>query len=189
MLYLPLIAIRLEGEFLYVSSPYHPAFPRRASTIGGKWMGWMERGRKEWMFDRRFEKEVRDLLVEIYGWDGTYPVLIADVLVELDRLPESWQDGQELWLLGRMLARRPGRDAFVRLGDGVAVKSGGFPESGGSRKYPALDWRTGTVLQVLDVPVTKIEAVQRKYPEAVKEIPGTRRKVLGPDQVIPVQET
>jgi hypothetical protein len=71
------------------------------------------------------------------------------------------------------------------MGPGVALEAGGFPPSGGSRKYPALKWRPGTVLKVLDVPVAKIDALRAKYPEAIEEIPGTRRIVQGPDAVVP----
>ena len=179
MLHLPQIRVVSEGERLRVRSPYHPAFPPEARKLGGKWNG------REWVFDPRLEEQVRDLLTRIYGWDGAYPVLIADARVILDRLPEEWRGDRSLWLLGRELASRPGRDARVELGPGVVLEAGGFPPSGGSRKYPSLAWEPGTVLRVLDVPVAKIEAVREKHPEAIEEIPGTRRSVQGPDAVVP----
>jgi len=179
MLHLPQIRVVSEGERLRVRSPYHPAFPPEARKLGGKWNG------REWVFDPRLEEQVRDLLTRIYGWDGAYPVLIADARVILDRLPEEWRGDRSLWLLGRELACRPGRDAEVKLGPGVALEAGGFALSGGSRKHPALAWKEGTVLLVLDVPVAKIEAVREKHPEAIEEIPGTRRSVQGPDAVVP----
>ncbi len=184
-MYLPEVIVRAEGEYLYVRSPYHPDFPEGAREKGGKWMGWEQ---KVWRFDRRLEQQIRDLLTRIYGWDGSYPVLIADVLVEMDRLPPEFRKWGELWMLGRMLARRRGWRAHVELGPGVSVKRGGFPGSGGNRKYPALNWEPGTVLRVLDVPVAKIEAVRGEYPEAIEEIPGTRRIVLGKGQAISAQE-
>jgi len=182
MLHLFQISVFCEGECLRVRSPYHPVFPPEARKLGGKWNG------REWIFDPRLENEVRGLLTRIYGWDGTYPVLIADVRVALDGLPGKWRQDQSLWLLGRELARRPGRDAQVQLGSGVALEAGGFPPSGGSRKYPALEWKPGTVLKVFDVPVAKIEAVREKHPEAIEEIPGTRRVVQGPGQVVPASD-
>lgn len=182
MLYLPQISVFCEGERLLVRSPYHPAFPPEARKLGGKW------NRREWVFDPRLEEQVRALLARIYGWDGTYPVLIADVRVALDGLPDKWREDRSLWLLGRELVSRPGRDADVELGPGVALEAGGFPPSGGSRKYPALMWEPGTVLKVFDVPVAKIEAVREKHPEAIEEIPGTRRVMQGPDQVVPAPD-
>jgi hypothetical protein len=184
MLHLPEISVILEGERLRVRSPYHPDFPPRARNLGGKWV----HNDQEWVFDLRLEEEVRKLLVRIYGWDGTYPVLIADVRVILDRLPSKWREDRSIWLLGRELVSRPGRDARVKLGPGVALEAGGFPPSGGSRKYPALKWHPGTVLKVFDVPVAKIEAVREKHPEAIEEIPGTRRSVQGADQVVPAPD-
>jgi hypothetical protein len=166
---LPIVKIISEGKQLRVCSPYHPHFPPEARKLGGKW----DREREEWIFDPRLEEQVRALPTRIYGWDGTYPVLIADARVILDRLPEDWRGDRSLWLLGRELASQPGRDARVKLGPGVIVEAGGFPPSGGSRKYPALAWEPGTVLRVMDVP------------EAIEEIPGTRRSVQGPDAVVP----
>jgi hypothetical protein len=184
MLHLPVIDLIREGEQLRVRSPYHPAFREGARELGGKW----DRDREEWLFDPRLEQEVRALLTRIYGWDGTYPVLIADVRVSLDGLPDKWREARSLWLLGRELAYRPGRDARVRLVPGVKLEAGGFPPSGGSRKYPALEWKPGTVLKVFDVPVARIDALRAKYPEAIEEIPGTRRVVQGPGQVVPAPD-
>jgi hypothetical protein len=182
-MYLPKVKVVIEGGKIIVKSPYHESFPPGAKKLGGKWDG------KVWRFDSRLEREVRDLVIRIYGWDGTYPVRVADARVILDRLPEDWRWDRSLWLLGRELARRPGRDAEVKLGDGVVVEAGGFPSSGGSRKYPALAWKPGTVLRVLDVPMAKIEAVQEKHPEAIEVLPGSLRDVLGPDRVIPVVDS
>jgi hypothetical protein len=44
------------------------------------------------------------------------------------------------------------------------------------------------VLKVFDVPVAKIEAVREKHPEAIEEIPGTRRVMQGLDQVVPAPD-
>jgi hypothetical protein len=184
MLHLPMIDLIREGEQLRVRSPYHPDFPPEARKLGGKW----DRERGEWVFDPRLEKEIRALLVRIYGWDGTYPVLIADVRVILAGLPEEWREDQSLWLLGRELVSRPGRDARVQLGPGVSLEAGGFPPSGGSRKHPALEWHPGTVLKVFDVPVAKVDALRAKHPKAIEEIPGTRRVVQGPGQAVPASD-
>jgi hypothetical protein len=178
-MYLPKIEIILDKDKVIVKSPYHPTFISGSKKLGGRWDG------KAWCFDLRLEEEVRGLLIRVYGWDGTYPVRVADVRVSLDRLPEDWRWASSLWLLGRELARRPGRDADVKLGPGVALVEGGFPSSGGSRKYPALAWKPGTVLRVLDVPVAKVDEVRGKYPEAVEVVEGSLRDVLGPDRVIP----
>jgi|GEM_PF-1232841 len=181
MLHLPQIEVVPEGGQLHVRSPYHPAFPPGAKKLGGKW----DPKRGEWVFDSRLADQVRGLLVQIYGWDGGYPIRIADVRVALDKLPDDWRWDRSLWLLGRELACRPGRDAEVKLGPGVALVKGGFALSGGSRKHPALAWKEGTVLLVLDVPIPKVEAVREKHPEAIEIVEGTLRDVLGPNQVIP----
>lgn len=137
------IQITVGGGKLRLSAPYNKDFPAMAREIGGRF----DRATKEWMFDARDEARVRELCRSVYGTDGA-PEPMVDVRIHMD----TYVDGQELWICGRQVARRPGRDAPVRLGDGVVIIEGGFPEGGGSRGNPALSPFTGTVLEMRDVP-------------------------------------
>ena len=61
------------------------------------------------------------------------------------------RDREELWMFGRQVASRRSRDDRVRLGEGAIVVQGGFPNSGGSGRYPMLEVFVGTVLEIRDV--------------------------------------
>jgi hypothetical protein len=89
--------------------------------------------------------------------------------VDLGRLPafRSYASPPELYVAGRCVARRPARDAAVRLGPGVVVVRGGFCTTGGSAKRPALAPEDGTILEIRGVPRPAAEAERQRYPEAV----------------------
>jgi len=133
---------------LKLTSPYHPDLPSRARAIGGRWNSLT----KTWRFDVRDARRVRDLCLQIYGQDplaepDEAPELLT-VRLDLDR----FERGQDLWLFGREICTRPGRDYTVRLGQGVILLSGGFPSYGGSMRHPELAPNDGTLLEVRDVP-------------------------------------
>lgn len=149
------------GKIL-VLSPYHPDFPAKAKRLGGRFTTAPEKG---WIFDARDEQRVRELLVKVYGTDGT-PVPKSQLLTV--RTDPSKCDvrgggaGAELWLAGRQVARALGRDSGARLGDGVVVVSGGF-SSGGSVKNYKVAYRAGTVFELRDVPREAAERVHAEY--------------------------
>jgi hypothetical protein len=140
------ITIQPDGGRLCLSSPYHPDLPAKARALGGRF----DPATRRWSFDPRDEARVRDLAREVYGTDGQPG---DTVTVRLDLAKSSLGTGrQTIYLAGRQIAHRPGRDAAVRLGEGVIIVDGGFRSRGGSMKYPALAWEDGTVLEVRDLP-------------------------------------
>lgn len=139
------ISVTREGDKLMVQSPYNPDFPGDARNLGGKW----SKTAKVWTFDARDEERVRSLVRAHYGTDGSEPVTLVSLRVKADAL--SWGEA-ELWVAGRQIARRIGRDESVRLGDGCVIIEGGFPGSGGSRKSPRLAAEDGTIIEIRDVP-------------------------------------
>jgi hypothetical protein len=130
---------------LIVESPYNPDFPGDARNLGGKW----DRSARVWKFDPRDEERVRALVREYYGTDGDDSVSTVTLRIKGDIL---CYNEQELWLAGRMVAYRPGRDDRVRLGEGCIIVEGGFNGSGGSRKNPRLSPQDGLVIEIRDVP-------------------------------------
>lgn len=160
-------------------APYHPDFVHKARNLKGVW----NRSTQTWAFDVRDLEAVREIVRKVYGWEGTYPVEVTDVRVVLRAPDGSYPPGytNPLWLLGRLLAERPHRDARVRTGPGVLIVSGGFTQSAGSRKYPDLGAQPGTVLEVRDVPLLKVEAVgPTKWAPFIEEVAGRRRTVCDP---------
>src|SRR5262245_51736479 len=147
----PVIRLETKDRTLRVTTPYHPSFPELARNLGGKW----EADTKTWRFDVRDAERVKLLCKRIYGYGDTDLVTIRIAM-------EPHQYQRELWLCGRQIAIRRGRDSRVSLGEGVVLIAGGFPASGGSMKYPTLSPNEGTVLEVRDVPrslVTESETV------------------------------
>lgn len=139
---------------IQAATPFNPDFIAAARELNGKWLA----GPKVWTFDARDEATVRQMCRNIYGTDGTEEhVELVTLRVQVGG---EWGTGidpdqAEIWLGGRVILRRPGRDAAVRLGEGVVkVEGKPFFQSGGSARYPAIGRRDGTsvVLHVRDVP-------------------------------------
>lgn len=160
------ITITQTSDRLIVDSPYTPEWPAAAKKIGGKW----QPDTKTWSFDVRDEAAVKALLGEHYGWiDGNTETVDLRLTIE-----DHYSITNPLRVAGRMIARRPARDAEVRLGDGVVIVDGGFGSSGGSARYPDLFGReangaTPTVtLEVRDFPASAVEMIPEDFkPEIV----------------------
>lgn len=161
------VQVRIErtGDAVVLAAPYHPDLPARAKALGGRWDG------RAWRFDGRDEARARELARSIYGTDGEdNPELVTFRVT----LTERDATQQELWLAGRLVARRPGRDIPVRLGDGVIMVSGQFPSRAGSARHPELGG-VGVVLEVRDVPrpvvpdAPNVEIIDARTAEAVAD--------------------
>ena len=143
------VKVTVSGSKVSVVSPYSPEFPPRAKELGGKWRA------PAWEFDARDEERVRALLMEVYGTDGR-PVETVTIRYRIGT--ERYESKRrELWVAGRQVARRPGRDSQVILGDGVVVVEGSFPSSAGSRANPQIGG-DGVVLEIRDVPASLVPA-------------------------------
>ncbi|MEP9384567.1 hypothetical protein [Nocardioides sp. KR10-350] len=150
------IRVYAEGGRVVLASPYHPALPAEAKRLGGRFDG----EKKTWRFDARDEERVRDLAREIYGTDGTESDLVSVRLTA----EQGCDEADDMWLFGREIMRRPGRDQSVRLGEGVIRIAGAFLRGGrdagtGSVAYPRIGEVGGVVLEVRDVPRSAVEGV------------------------------
>jgi hypothetical protein len=146
---------------VYATTPYHPEFPAAAKRLGGRWSA----AQKSWSFDGRDEAKVRELVREIYGTDDSAE---ADLVTVRYTVTAHDAGRAELYVCGRQVARRAGRDWVVKLGDGVVVVDGGFPSSGGSMKYPTI-MGTDTVVEVRDVPRRLAEAEDAEIVDAATD--------------------
>ena len=141
------IQIQKTTDHMSVVSPYIPSFPPAARNLGGKW----NPSAAAWIFDVRDEERVRDLLMEVYGTDGS-PETGADLVTLRVTLNQDWAARTDpLYLAGRCVARAYGRDSGAKLGDGVVVVAGRFT-SGGSVKNWNTVGRAGTVFEIRDLP-------------------------------------
>lgn len=152
------VGIKIVGDRVALCSPYNPALPPKAKLLGGRW----DSVQRVWTFDARDESRVRELAKTVYGTDGAPDTRTVTVRVVLG---PSTNGGDSIYLFGREIASRPGRDLPVRLGNGVIVVDGHFPESGGSMKYPSIFGKNeaAVTVEIRDVPadvVTEGEGVQ-----------------------------
>lgn len=131
-----------------IKSPYSKAFIARIKELGGSWESYC------WVVDARQEKRVRELLLDVYGEDGTGAP--PTDLVNLRLTGTAWDDSSSVdeWsFCGRTIVRRRQRDEEVSFGPGVVVVDAKFPHSGGSTKFPSVDCRTETpIFELYDVP-------------------------------------
>lgn len=145
------VSVEVKDDKIITASPYHPDFPKKARSLGGDW----SRPDETWTFDVRDEKRVRKLLKETYGYDGSETKETDLVTV---RYTVTQDDENPLWIAGREVANRFGRDSQVSLGENVIVIDGEFSSSAGSRRNPRLidsyDARAGVkvTLEIRDLP-------------------------------------
>ena len=163
---------------LKLVSPFVPGFSDKARALGGTW----NPTTKAWYFDQRDSDRVRALVLATFGVDplaepGDEPELVT-VRVELNgRLCNE----SSVWMFGRELASRGGRDYAVRLGTGVILIAGSFPSHGGSVKNPRLDNSDGTILEVRDVPRQLAEqAIAENAKRAAEQIAGADKRAETP---------
>lgn len=142
---------------LRVSFPYYPPTVKALKErFGAKW----NPESKTWSLDARDRTRLEQLLREDFGTAGE-AVPLCTIQVPL----YEWEDGDTIWIVGRRIAHRPGRDHRVTLGEGVIITQGGFPSTGGSMNHPRLDCRKETVAEIRDVPISLATRLVEKYPE------------------------
>lgn len=139
------ILITTEGQLATLSGPYHPDLAQRARELGGRW----DPNARRWSFDARDEARVREMAQQIYGADDSPPETVT-----VRWRPRMGRRVGEIYLAGRRIAHRPGRDVPVRLGDGVVIVEGRFAPYGGSARYPELgaNGEAPVLLEIRDLP-------------------------------------
>ena len=164
------IEVTTLGNETLVTSPYHAGFVTGAKNLGGKYLP----STKSWVFDARREAQIRELLVSIYGHDGS-PLEACDLKkIRITFLRERNRLCEGITIAGRVIVRATGRDSGAKLGEGVALISGRLRSTGSVRNWnTTID--TGTVLELLDVPVSVIPASDE---EITVEIMGEQTAIL-----------
>ncbi len=139
-----MIKVTVGEGILKVTSPFNREFVSFARMRGGKWSD----KHKAWLFDPRDEFAVRSALIDIYGTDDYESCEKVNVRVKLDHFKLE----DDFSLFGLQLLRRKYYNYRVDMGDNVVVVTGGFHETGGSRKYAEIAPVSGTIIEVRDVP-------------------------------------
>lgn len=123
-------------------------FPEAISKIKklGK-VNW-DSAMKGWVVDENFEDDVKDILVEFYGTDGSFRP--KTINIEITALEDIEMLRKPVLFAGKVIAAAYGRDSGARLGDNVVQRSGEI-DSAGSAAY----WKTtvskGSCFKVLHV--------------------------------------
>jgi len=172
------VRIEKSNGKLIVNSPYNPNFVKHARTRG-KWNS----SKKAWVFDERDEDWVRDMCKNVYGTDGSdanEPGVSVRIELRGEGVEATGNAGWEsLCIDGITLVTRSHRDRPVIFSDNVVLVKGGFPDSGGSVKWPAVQPDDGTVVELRDIPARKAEELMAAYPETVRRVgsyPGDEQR-------------
>lgn len=137
-----MIKTTLTATTIQVESPYNREFVSQAKLIGGRWSA------PFWVFDIRDADRVRDVLMDIYGEDGS----VQDrVTIRMTLTSEHDKRGGPIVVHGREIASATGRDSGARLGRGIVLIEGKF-DGGGSVKNWSTIVRTDATVLVRDVP-------------------------------------
>lgn len=155
--------IEVTGNTAVVTAPYHPSFAGYARQLGGRWLA----DKRVWSFDARDVGRVRDLLLDMFGTDGSPTELVTLRVVCDSSVWDKCGGDIEIWLAGRLVAKTLGRDATPRLGSGVVVVAGKGFTSGGSTKNPEIQYYNKTIIEIRDVPLRIAKRVADAHPKYI----------------------
>jgi len=127
---------------LAVIFPYHEDAKTRIKNLNGRWDG------SAWVIPEGFEQSARDILMEVFGTDGTVsPKLIRVRVIAKQDVKEQHAPVE---CCGKVLARAWGRDSGAQVGDDVALIKGHI-RSGGSMKNWLSIVKEGAEFDLLNV--------------------------------------
>lgn len=159
-----MISIRTDADKAYISSPYNPDFVKGIHSIGSaKWHA----ATKEWQVPIDSLEDAKQVLRDVYGTDGSENSepkvtvkLTIDDNVDLGDI-QSIDNELVMTLFGREIMSARGRDSGVKVAEGVTVK--GNYKSGGSMKYPTIEFGKGTEIIVYNVPESLAKKAKVKH--------------------------
>lgn len=157
------ISVTPSGDrLIVVKTPYHPLFLKVARALNAEHDGQDD----AWVFDSRDETRVRQALVDVFGTDGSGEVELATARVKLI----GPINAKAYFAFGRRVAIRWRRDDPVKLGQGVVIVEGEFPEWGGSARAPDLLPKGQVVVEVRDAPKFLVLREMAQHPDRVSMI-------------------
>jgi len=140
------IDVTVEGDLVVLKSPYNDECIKRIKALGGRW----NPRRRVWEVNSRYEDNVREIAMDIYGTDGR-KVETTTIRIDLDKYGGTLYD--EIVIAGQTVVKKRHRDQLPVLVRTAVVK-GKLLSSGGSLRYPLIKWKAGTILEVWDVPLS-----------------------------------
>lgn len=147
------VSIKKSNKTIKVTSQYNPLFSSKARKLNGQY----DYSSKSWSFDIRVENLVKEILLEVYGNDGSETTFVdVDITVGDDNLL-GHQDS--IYLAGRIIAGARGRDSGATIGNGIVLVSGEI-KSGGSVKNWLTVVKSESVFRILDLPLGALKFLE-----------------------------
>lgn len=159
------VTLNVTGGRIMVQAAYLPRFPRAARAIKG---ADFDKPNKTWSFPEAAIADVKKVLMEFYGEDGSIAssaIPRVNVLVNLENFAGARRG---VFALGRPIANR-GRDGKFYLGPDVKHVSGTLPAELNQQTPDMIGYNTA-VLCVEDVPENFAKAECQKHPNHCMKI-------------------
>lgn len=144
--------IRVKDGKAEIYTPFNRQFVDKVKLMGARWNG----SARCWTMDADAVEDVRKVMRDVYGRDDGSAGETVTVTLEFAYGYDS-DYGEPVTILGRTIATAFGRDSGARVGDGVMFLEG-KPTSAGSRKNWYVSIPSGSIVKLLKVPKTLIEA-------------------------------
>lgn len=157
-----MLSVRNENGRIYVKCEYNAVFVSKVKLIGGKWHA----EKKEWSVNDSKKEALDIILFDIFGFREGLPLQVVQVEYVADDFEVRCED---ICIGGLIMASRKRRDGEVSLFYNTYVVEGGFPERGGSSKYPAPDPEEGTILRSV-IPITVYDKLTEEEKSKLKVI-------------------
>lgn len=133
------IQIEKGAHEIRVECPYNTDFIRRAKELGGKWDGEF----KTWLFPLSAENEIKECLVDIYGFVPDARMIKRTI----ETTEDITADRDAIIVCGVEIARAWGRDTGAKMQSEAILRKGKI-DSGGSRQYWKTEIKKGSVIEV-----------------------------------------
>lgn len=146
-----MIKLEKKEDKLYIYTPYNCEFITAVKLLGGKWKSNIS----AWCVNIDLEKEVIDILKDVYGYQEKKVNIVISFNSEQSL-------GYDFEIAGRTILRRTYRDSRVKLGDGISVLNGTFSSSGGSMRNPCIgNIEEGTEILIRNFPENRMDDIKQ----------------------------
>lgn len=151
-----------------VKSPYDRGFIEQVKSLGGRWNS----SDKRWEVPRELEQKLKEILATTYGT----PLDTAEAILKIKFDPHFFEKDDEVWVGGKRVCWRRGRDSGVSFADGSYLLEGTLPSSAGSRNNPSVFEgyaEEGEYTMVTSIPESVYAALSDEQKEATEIIEKT----------------
>jgi hypothetical protein len=151
-----MVKLKKKDGKLFTYTPYNKNFISTAKNLNGKWNSID----KCWVFDERDESDIKDVLLDCFGVDGTGKEENCCIILKNNTKIESGYR-KALFCGPVEIARAYGRDSGAKM-SGKAILKNGNVDSAGSLKnwYVSLD--ENSTIELRDIPLGIAKKIKRE---------------------------